>query len=515
MLVDTRELSPNTLIEAEVAIIGGGIAGITIARQLERSGISACVLESGGEEPDADVQDLYRGSAQLVGPGGATRNIDDYLTSSRFRYFGGSGNAWGGKCVPLDPADFSPRDWVADSGWPMTRENLQPYYDRACELLEISTFPVDPAMHWTADRPAMHLGDARLQSLPRRFTRLTGAIKGNRYGAFKDHAAKSLRTRVYLHANVRDIRLRESGDAVEALDVRTLDGRAHTARARYYVLAAGGIENARLLLASNDVVPAGIGNGNDLVGRFFQGHVTLGLYDGAAGRNSSICFSRLDQVPALYVDGDREKVQAVLGPTWKAQQQHRLRNCTLTPFETWYPAQSSSAAILGMARLIDGRLERLDADAVAGNHGQFFFMIEQMPNDASRVTLMDERDSLGMPRVRLDWTYDEQDFAELDRAVDFFRRELGRTAQGRVEWPVIRDELIQTMSMSRHHIGTTRMHASPRRGVVNPDCCLHEVRNLYVAGSSVFPTGGIANPTLTLTALALRLSDHLQSTLGS
>lgn len=513
MLIDTRELPPGTVIEADLAIVGGGIAGIAIAREFEQSGLDVCILESGGEEPEKAVQDLYSGKAQMRGPIGEARDIDDYLTSSRFRYFGGSGNAWGGKCVPLDPADFEARDWVPDSGWPMTREQLQPYYDRACDLFEIGRFPADMSANWKPERPAADLGNADLQSLPRRFTRCTGATTDGTYSAFKASVAESATVRVYLNANVCDIRLRNDGGAVESLEVATLDGRRFAARASRYILATGGIENARLLLASNSVAPKGIGNGNDLVGRYFQGHVTLGLYDGAAGRNTSFFLSRLNQSFGLYVDGDRQDVQAVFGPTQAAQQRHRLRNCTLTPFRIWYTPQRSSQTIMDLAGLLENG--RSGTVTERGGHFQYFFMLEQSPNTRSRITLTDERDPLGVPRVRLDWDFSNQDFEELDRAVDFLRRELGRTGQGRVEWPLLHDEIIATMRASRHHNGATRMHVNASRGVVNPDCRVHGVSNLYVAGSSIFPTGGIANPTLTLVALGMRLADYLKQELRS
>jgi choline dehydrogenase-like flavoprotein len=510
MLIDARELPPDSPIEADLMIVGGGIAGIAMAREFGQSGIDVCILESGGEEPEPEVQELYAGKARMHGAGNDSLDIDDYLTSSRFRYLGGSGNAWGGKCVPLDSADFTGRDWVPGSGWPLTRRELQPFYDRACDLFDICHFPLDPSAHWTEERPAVQLGDAGLQSLPRCFTRCTGASRDNTYGAFKASVTDSARTRVYLYANVRNIRLRKDGSAVESLEVVTLDGRRHEASARCYVLATGGIENARLLLASNDIAPGGVGNDSDLVGRFFQGHVTLGMFNGAAGRNSSMFLTQLDQPFDLYVDGDRSRVQAVLGPNWEAQKKDRLRNCTLTPFNAWYEAHASSKAIMDTSFLLDRKHGQLEQGAVDTSHFAFFFMVEQAPNEQSRITLTDRRDRLGMPRVQLDWDFSEQDFEELDRAVAFFRRELGRTAHGRLEWPVFREELIGNMSASRHHNGSTRMNESPARGVVDPDCRLHNVSNLYVAGSSVFPTGGIANPTLTLVALAMRLSDHLK-----
>lgn len=510
MLIDARQLADSSEIEADLVVIGGGIAGITMAREFAGSGFDVCVLESGGEEPDPEIQDLYRGSARMSGPGNSVRDIDDYLTSSRYRYYGGSGNAWGGKSVPLDPSDFRERDWLALSGWPLNREALQPWYDRACDLLEIPHFPIDPAGHWSEERPALELGEAAFESLPRYFTDYTGAFRDNQYTNFKFGFTNGSGIAVYLHANVVAIELDASGNAVESLTVATLDGRQHRARGRYYVLATGGIENARLLLASN-----GLGNRHGHLGRCFQGHVTFGAYDGAAGRNTSVYFSRLDQPLGLYIDGDRDKVQAVIGTTWKAQREARLPNFTVTFFDTWYQAQGTSQAVMDAAALIDGQLVRLDAATPAGRHLQCYFMVEQSPNPESRVSLLEERDPLGMPRVRLDWAYSNSDFAGLDRSIAFLRREFGRLGLGRVEWPLRREDLIGAMSPSRHHMGTTRMHVNPRQGVVDADCRLHGVANLYVAGSSVFPTSGIANPTLTLIALAMRLSDHLRDRLRS
>lgn len=513
MLIDTRQLESGSLIESDLVVIGGGMAGITIAREFAGSGIDVCILESGGEEPDPAVQDLYRGSARMTGPGNPDKAIDDYLTSSRFRYYGGSGNAWGGKSVPLDPSDFREREWIALSGWPMTREELQPWFDRACDLLGIPRFPADNSAHWSEERPALDLGEAGFESLPRYFTDHTGAIKDNEYGAFKFGVTEEPGVDVHLHANVVDIVLDDAGNQVEALEVATLDGRRLQARGRCYVLATGGIENARLLLASNG--GKGIGNTSGFVGRCFQGHVNFGIYEGAAGRNTSLFFSMLDQPLPLYLDGERDQAQAVLAATWEAQQQARLPNFTVTMFKPWYNPQSSSQAVMDMAAIVDGRLVRLDAETPAGKHLQCYFKIEQSPNPESRITLGGERDPLGMPRVRLDWAFDEEDFAGLERGVAFMRRELGRLGLGRVEWPLLRDELIEIMSLARHHMGTTRMATDPGRGIVDADCRVHEVQNLYVAGSSVFPTSGNANPTLTLIALAMRLSHHLATELRS
>jgi choline dehydrogenase-like flavoprotein len=144
---------------------------------------------------------------------------------------------------------------------------------------------------------------------------------------------------------------------------------------------------------------------------------------------------------------------------------------------------------------------------------------EQAPNPASRVMLSEERDAFGLPRIALDWQLLDVDKRSLKVTMEALDRELRRLSLGRVEpsaWldepetPWVADPLVSNHPVGGyHHMGTTRMATSPRRGVVDADCRVHGLGNLYVAGSSVFPTGGWANPTLTILALALRLGDHL------
>ena len=257
MLIDAEQLDDRSIIEADVVIIGGGLAGLALARQLADAGIDIAVLESGGEKPDARTQSLYEGRATLGAPGNATRDVSDYLLASRQRCLGGSGNVWGGKCAPLDPMDFESRDWIPHSGWPVTRQSLQPYYDRACDLLELPKFGA-------SDGPSLSFGKACFprvrSSSPQDLaaTRVTRAETGPQYAQYKSAATDHARVRVYLHANVTRVQLGSAGGAVQSLAVQCLNGRTHEARGRLYILATGGIENARLLLASNHVHKTGV-----------------------------------------------------------------------------------------------------------------------------------------------------------------------------------------------------------------------------------------------------------------
>ncbi len=502
-IIDARTLPDASQIAADLVIIGGGLAGIALAKELAGGPLSVAILESGGLDMDADNQALYAGSGVQTAPGSADRPFDSYPIQSRVRALGGSGMVWGGKCAPLDPADFAERPWIPYSGWPITREQMQPYYDRACDLLEIARFPPDRAMSPEPRLQPLALDPADgFFPAPREFSRLSGGTDRAAFDAFRTKFADAANITVYLHANVT--RIRREGDRITGLDVACLDGKRHAAKAARYVLAVGGIENARLLLASDN-----LGNGQDLVGRFFQGHVTYSSQGDADTEGTAFAASR-DTPLDLYAPAVRMAAHCVIGAGLAAQKRMGTGNFTATLFRVAASGPDTPAAAdtltIGQAatRLAAGRSQ----PQILG----YFAMTEHFPNPNSRVTLDPEhRDALGMPRVRLTWNYGQKDAADLERSVAGLADAVGAAGEGRLCWSIPQGRLLGVSSASRHHMGTTRMHADPKRGVVDADLRLHEAGNLYVAGSSVFPTSGIANPTLTILALVMRLADHLKS----
>jgi choline dehydrogenase-like flavoprotein len=515
MLIDAAELPDGSEITADLIIIGGGLAGITIAHEFLGAGRSVCVLEAGGRGSEPETQALYAGSASMMDPLGQARPMDEYLTTSRLRAYGGSGNLWGGKCAPLRSIDFERREWVPDSGWPFSREDLDSFYDRTCDLLEMPRFDFDISLPRDPGRPPLNIADdANLTTVPRLHTPVTGSVGGDAYDRFKDSILGAANVRVYLHANVVDITARPDGTRIDRVQVACLNGKRHTAKGSAYVLATGGIENVRLLLGSNGVHREGLGNGNGLVGRYFAGHVTLRMT--RAGAGTAVFFSRGPESLDLYSSRDRARVWGVLATTGGAQREHELPNFTVTFFPLGREVRGPARAVIGAAALIDRGLSMLPAgDAhLRGRYLPVYFMSEQTPNPDSRVSLEAERDPLGQRRVNLAWVHSDGDYDGMERSIRFFGRELGRTGTGRLEWSGRPVDFLSRFNTSRHHMGTTRMSASPRQGVVDPDCRVHGISNLFIAGSSVFPTGGIANPTLTILALAMRLSDLLKRELG-
>jgi choline dehydrogenase-like flavoprotein len=491
-IIDARTLPDVSPIEADLLIIGGGMAGIALAKELAGGPFTVAILESGGLEIDEANQALYAGSGVQKAPGNPDRPFDDYLAQSRVRALGGSGMVWGGKCAPLDPADFAERSWIAHSGWPITREEMQPYYDRACDLLEIPRFPLKRPVSADPNRQPLALDSADgFFPAPREFSRLSGGADKAAFDAFRTGFAQAQNITVYLHANV--VKIRRQGAQITGLDVACLDGKRHPAKAARYVLAVGGIENVRLLLASDN-----LGNSRDLVGRFFQGHVTYSNDGDAETEGSAVAISRAAPMD-LYAPAKRG-AHCVIGSGLPAQKRMKTGNFTATLFraETANPDTPMIAKI--GAREGDGQ--------VLG----YFAMTEHYPNPDSRVTLDSEhKDALGMPRARLTWTHGAKDYGDLERSVTGLADALGASGEGRLCWSIKRDQLLAASSASRHHMGTTRIHPDPAKGVVDADLRLHEAKNLYVAGSSVFPTSGIANPTLTILALVMRLADHLKA----
>jgi choline dehydrogenase-like flavoprotein len=503
MLLDAEELANGSVLEAKVVIAGGGMAGLLLARQLGDAGIDVIVLESGGQAPDARVQSLYAGKMTLGGPGNPDRELDDYLISSRVRCLGGSGNVWGGKCAPLDPLDYQQREWVAHSGWPVTRSAMQPFYDRACDLLGLPHFSDDPQAMTGAAESLFAGRSTKFTARPRCYTRSSGASDGGAYHAYKQSAAQHERVRVYLKANLGRIKLSDDGQRVTFLEVRCLNGCTHQARADTYILAMGGIENARLLLYSDDVHRGGVGNHSDWLGRGFQGHATI-----EQDAQTSLVLMRSPTALAPLNPANRSKPHIVLGVSDAAQRDTKGVNFTVTVTRRVEPELDSGAAVQALARRM--------TDVTTSDRYLTYFMIEHTPNRDSRLRLMpDELDELKMPRIRLDMRYGAVEFESLAPTVAMFASELGRCEAGRAQWRGERGDLIAAMSLSRHHMGATRMAVNAKDGVVDEHCRVHGVRNLYVAGSSVFPTSGIANPTLTLLALAFRLGDHLRQRLNA
>jgi len=518
MFIDGRKVPEGTVVETGLAIIGAGAAGIAIARELAGSGISVTLIESGGFDFDPETQDLYEGES--VG-------VDYPLTSSRLRYFGGTTNHWGGWCRPFEPIDFEERDWVPYSGWPITRAELDPFYERAREVCQIRSPAFDDASAWEEGGKPLPLAGGEVE------TRFFLYSPPTRFGKkYRPDIERAKNIACYLHSNVTEIVPSENGTEVERLDIQTLSGVRFSVKPKACVLATGGIENARMLLLSNSVEKAGLGNRNGIVGRFFMEHPHV-------PSPATFLVTDLDLVASWYRTYTKVVTPAgnvVMRGCLLMNDAYLRRTKRLGTVITFAP--SRTIPVTPETALAEGTdEERARAEAAARQDGMFRGVLqlarsttsspaasgeagwrlgvgcasEQEPNPASRITLSNEKDALGLPRTKLDWHLKKSDADSLRGNLEAVARAFGGWGEGRVQvlFPE-RDEWTEAEGWGNHHLGTTRMAADPKRGVVDADCRVHGMSNLFVAGSSLFPTGSTVNPTLTLVALALRLSDHLK-----
>lgn len=530
MFIDTREVSQGTTIQTTVCVIGSGVAGMTIALELDKSGVSTCVLESGGYEPDDQTRDLYRGENS-----GLPYSFAD---GSRSRFLGGSSNCWGGWCRPWEAWEFEKRDWIPYSGWPFGLAEISPYLPRVHEVLQLGPLNYDPAF-WEAavnkrDVRRVPLTSGKVRDMICQFSPPTkfGKVYGETLG-------RSRCVTVYLHANVVQLETDETARNVTTVCVRTLTGKTMSVRAQLVVLATGGIENARLLLASNKVQTAGLGNARDLVGRFFMDHPRL--CSGNVSINDPWTRNMLYDVkfhhrnPAVAAHGTR--IAAQFAATPETMRKEEILGCNVWFFSVFHGEETEARQALGrFKRTLIGKIpfERsLGRDLVtllSSPMDTLVFSValrlrvqslvkrvclqaimEPDPNPDSRVTLSEEKDQLGLNRVRVAWKVGSAVQRSLDRTLAIVSDELraNGVADIGLDPPIEGKSWPEKLEGTWHHMGTTRMHDSPEYGVVDRNCRVHSVNNLYIAGSSVFPTGGTNYPTILIAALALRLSDHL------
>jgi choline dehydrogenase-like flavoprotein len=547
MIDDASVLSAGESLDADVCIVGAGAAGITLALELIGSGLQVLLIESGGLKAEKDVQKLYEGAV-----------TDERMHSEPHRYrqrrFGGSTTIWGGRCVPLDDIDFEPRDYMSSAGWPIDARTLLPFYQRANRLCEAGEFQYHAPQAFSRPlRPMIDgfvSGNFSTDSLER-FSCPTDF--GWRYG---QRLREARNVRVLLHANLSQLNFHANGTAIESLLLRLLDKKQITVRAARFVLAAGGLEIPRILLANREKWSHGVGNQHDLVGRFYMCHI--------AGTLGTLKQNGPDRVWHGYdVTDDGIYCRRRIALTAKAQRELRIGNFVARLHHPRITDPQHRTAVLSALQLAKGLIsyeygKRLHGgeglslrtwmqhlrNVVTGpgeviafghhmlrdrflasrkfpsviikstaGHYSLDFHAEQEPNAASRVGLSEKRDELGMPQLLVDWRYTRQDIATVKEAVRLLAADLQTSGVGTFEYDPESVELESTRygAYGGHHLGTARMGSDPRTSVVDASCRIHGIDNLFVAGGAVFPTSSQANPTLTIVALALRLAAELKA----
>jgi choline dehydrogenase-like flavoprotein len=530
MLIDAGLLPDGSTLDTEICIVGGGVAGITLALEFERRGIATCVLEGGGLKPSTKSQSLYEG--ENVG-------LPYDLQASRTRRLGGSSNCWGGWIRPFIGIDFEERDWIPNSGWPFGLDEVEPYYRRADDLVQVNHYGFEPAFwHGQLNKRValLELDRRALETVVSKFSPPTRF--GRHYHA---QLASAKNTKVILNANAVQLATCSDATTVDGVHVMSASRSAFFVRAKQTILAAGGIENARLLLLSNNVAARGLGNQHDLVGRFFMEHPRIrhGRLTPARGADAFRFYDARFTYhnPRLSVEGTSASAHLALSE--EIQRCERLLQCrtyfracragedgALTEqFHELYNAvrwrhyrdiklQTFAAVARHGPNLLTSLIYRRLKLAAKSDHFQIETVVEPTPDRESRVTLSPKRDRLGFHRAHLDWRIGDLEKRTHLRMLELVRDEFARCGLGHVDLEDADKGYPLPVIGCNHHMGTTRMHIDPRQGVVDRNCRVHGMHNLHIAGSSIFPTCGNDMPTLTIVALALRLADHIKAQYG-
>ncbi len=511
-------------LDADLCIVGAGAAGLALAAEFLGTRWRVIVLESGLSEPDAGGQELN--ALECVG----LRH--DGWREGRIRCLGGTTRAWGGQLVPLRASELEARAWVPGSGWPLTLEELQPYYRRVEQLLRLEGPPYDEAA-WPRlgiAPPDWDTGRFRV-----RFSQWAALGRRNFAVLWRRDLARSRNISVLLDATAVAIRCTPAGDRCLSVETRSRSGREGRVRARQFVIACGGIETPRLLLASPGPDGNGIANRSGLVGRFFQDHVSYvaGEFVHAGRRVVRHLFEPRYVGRTMYSVKMEPTDGAMRQQGWLNAMGHIafqipealgwlelrrvLRSLQAGRFDP--PSLDESLAMargsLELARLALSRWVAKRRRAPTASRILLMVDVEQAPNPDSRVSLGAGVDALGMRKARLDWQVTELERRTLVGFAGQLAGELERCGLGKIRLAGDPDfDRRDGLGAARdifHHMGTTRMSHSRESGVVRPDLRCHDVVNMYIAGPSVFPASGIANPTFTALALSMRLADRLRT----
>jgi choline dehydrogenase-like flavoprotein len=551
----------GAIIETDLAIVGGGPVGLAIADRCARKGMDVLLLESGLEQQDAAHEALNAVIADVDAEVASRRtylhggqahlwNADHQGYGVRCRGLGGSTQAWAGKVAPFDEIDFATRSWVANSGWPIGLEELAPFLDDARALLGLC--PTEPATRFS---------DAGLQSCYWQFARSrTDRLDVMRFG--RDFApGMPPKTRVLIDATVTRLGYDPVSRKVDSLHVANLSGASAIIRPRRIILAAGAIENARLLLVSNDVEPGGIGNRHDRVGRYLIDHAgirvgevvgekdiaqlsrTFGFYGQTHAGRSHMFMHGLALSPALQEQEKLLNAAIYFAPMRAAddpfdalkrllrgQSNAKLRDVTAIARGVGLIARGIGAKTLaspalpaGLKELIVGSAIRFAPNMVADEFASgglphkltglgIEAITETAPAPSNRILLTNQTDALGIRGAAAHWQVGPIEARTIRMLASRLERNLaaiGHPAPVLAEWAKDHSLAVPAPIDLAHMMGTTRMANDPESGVVDSNCRVFGVNNLYMAGGSVFPTGGHANPTWMFLALALRLADHL------
>ena len=491
----------------DVCIVGTGFAGIALALKLHEN-LNVLLLEAGDMDYSTESQEVYKG-----------KNIGhEYydLTDCRTRCFGGTSNVWGGVCGTLDALDFEKKDFMDFSGWPIKKDDLDPYIEEAKQMFGLNDIGQSEEFvkGW----------DDILMKPDKYFDGFE--IMHSKQAYFKNTHSKTVKERsnihCYINANLTDMTQTDNLESIKVAEIQNYRKKVFNAKAKIFILATGGIENSRLLLNFNRQCKNGIGNNNGLVGRFFSEHphFTLGEFiieDHVFEASKS---GKLSEMKYLAPSNKFQIEDKILNFGLELHTKDFIKHSILRDSSPFKERLRAIICSMDWTKYIASKINGKDIFCVSETFDQSDGILnieaEQVPNLSSRVILGSDIDKFGMRQVALEWKFLEIDKYTIKRAALRFAETFAELNLGRVKiekW-VLSDDPSDFPGFPHrlggpHHMCTTRMSLTPKDGVVDLNQKVFDIDNLYIAGSSVFSTGGRINPTFSIVQMSLRLADHL------
>ena len=521
--LNANSLNTETVEEYDVCIIGSGAAGIAVAKEFISSKQTVIMLEAGGIDFEEELQTDYTYEA-LNGREGEWQ-------FTRTRQWGGTTSVWYGRCTPLKPIDLEDRPWVNASGWPISFEELEKYNKRAFDTLKVSNQHAIQPSYWHESKTAEAFDSTAIE--PRVF--LWSDPKDMAIAHHKEIEASNNVTLCY-YAFAQEITPSENNDHAETVIVRSSEGNLLTIKAKAIVLAGGAIENSRLLLLSQKNCEHGLGNQHDNVGRYYMDHPRLDgkakLHVNFKNKNWRSMVQHLDETITpegnmqllLTLSEEIQRKENLLnhGTVFRSIYKEQISPAYLASKRLFYSAKQknfkeisskdSLQVISHLPQLVSTGVKNMLGRPLTFSHLILMDQLEQEPDRESRIMLNGKKDRFGQAKTAIKWEIGESTTRSLFRFHQELDNHLRKTELGWLESPVLDDpETDPGYTDACHPSGTTRMSVHPKDGVVDPDCRVHGIDNLYITGSSVFPTVGYANPTLTLVALAIRVADKIKA----
>lgn len=552
MIIEQDQITDASKFAAEVCIVGSGAAGITLAVELGRAGVDVLLIAGGGRSYSERNQEFYRGSDEAGIP----------LERSRLRRFGGTTAVWGGRCIPFDPIDFDKRDFVPHSGWPIGWEELQPYYRRGQEHLDIGSKFSFEVSELLPDEPPDLIEGFRDEVLDTHRVE-KWSLPTNLGKKYEGELSALGNVRVLMDSHLIGTVMNEDSTEVSRLVCRTDGRRNFSCIARRYVYAMGGMETTRHLLQPTKARPNGIGNQSDLLGRFFMTHISGAIAEISLDQSLRVvnkyetdpdgiyCRRRLQISAAAQKEFELLNFAAFLHDPPLHDARHRDPVLSLLFLAKGFrgvalriPAEYSVELayrrfglkaylphlrniILGIPKLMRAapeliykrliRRRKLPSVIVkkAINRFTLYYHVEHAPHPNSRLLLSDDFDAHGLRRLHVSMHYSDLDVDSILKAHELIRQRVEQAGIGTLEYLTDnpRQHVESQIGFGGHQLGTTRMATTPERGIVDVNSRVFGIHNLYVCGPSVFVTGSHANPVFTIVAMAIRLADHLQTEL--